>query len=351
MRRAAGAALLVAGLLPAQVRVRLQGDRPSELQRQVLRLAEPASAPAAMAALFAAGAPAVPLLADAAQRDDALSLPAVRVLGALGGIARPARPELLRLARGSGALATAAALAAAAIGERDGVLVADWSGNRVVELDPAGSALREVTVHSPWSVQPVGGDHLLVCCHGDKLLLEIGWDGKEIARRQCKGSPIHAQRLADGSTWIAENQPDHVLHIGADGSVLADRPLAARTFRVLWNDELVLLCAHALVRIGADGRQVGETAVPDSVLSIEPLASGLTRLLFRERLVEFDPPNGEHRVLGRGGYECVALRDGRLLLGDDEGLSLLDAKGDAVWRFPCHIASCIVARLEAGEQR
>jgi hypothetical protein len=128
MRRAAGAALLVAGLLPAQVRVRLQGDRPSELQRQVLRLAEPASAPAAMAALFAAGAPAVPLLADAAQRDDALSLPAVRVLGALGGIARPARPELLRLARGSGALATAAALAAAAIGERDGVLVADWSG-------------------------------------------------------------------------------------------------------------------------------------------------------------------------------------------------------------------------------
>src|SRR5262249_12731945 len=94
------AAVLAAGAA-AQVKVSLLGDQGprTPLERRVLELSMPDKQPAAMAALFAIGAPAVPLLAAEVERAGASSLPALWVLERLGGEAAAAAPVLRRIAQ------------------------------------------------------------------------------------------------------------------------------------------------------------------------------------------------------------------------------------------------------------
>jgi hypothetical protein len=339
---------LLAAAGTAQVRVSLEGRRPSELEQQVLRLAEPSSAPAAMAALFATGAPAVPLLVAAAQRDDASSLAALRVLGELGGTARAAWPALQRLTRSSPRLAAAAAHAAASIGERDSVLFADWCGHRVVEVDAEGKLLREVACTDAKSVQPLADDHLLIACYNANCVCEIDWQGRVVDSWPWQG-PMQARRLPDGTMLVAAYQGREGVHVATDGKVLVRLPGLIRMVRQEWNGDLLFLRDDdgALVRVSPTGKVLHERRLARRGLDFDVGHDGI-RVVYPNGVVQIRG-EGLERDLGFGkGIETVSvagLRDGRCLLGERGRLTMRTATGTVQWEFAARYPDSIVARL------
>lgn len=355
MRYAASPALLPVLLLvaaaPGQIRVSLRhGDQPSELQQRVLELGQEASRPAAMARLCAAGRPAVPLLLAAAQKEDALSLPALRVLAALGGLARPAQPALSRLGAGSSAMARAARETVAAIGERDSIVIADWSGNCIIELDRDGKERRRVAARSPWCVQPIADDHLLVCCHADKLVRELDWNGKEIRTWPCDGGPMQAVRLVDGSTVIAEQGPGKVQRYDADGKVVWTWKRSPRAIRVGLDDGLLLLEENGnLLALSPAGEVVREYRLDQQPMAFDLLPDGRIRVLYQNRLTEIGADGKQVEVdVARAvpGYALAMLRDGGCCLGENGKVTRRDRAGALAWSFPCQLCSRVVPRLE-----
>jgi hypothetical protein len=345
--------LLLASTAAAQVRVKLEtSGKPDALTQQVLRLGQDATRPQAMAKLIEAGRPAVSLLLRAVVAEDALSMPALRTLAEMGGMARPAVPGLQALGRKKTPLGDAARRAVAAIGERDSVVFCDWSKNCIFELDAAGTKLREVKVNSPWCVQVVEDDHLLVCCYNDDRVREVDWDGKEIASWEAKG-PIWARRQLDGTMWVSEHKNKTVQRRAMDGSVIAKVASHARTFVVGLNDNLFLLeDAGKLREVTATGDAVREIALQNQPMALYVSPGGEIRVLYGEQLITLDA-KGEPAVenKGAGGMAYAATLDGAQFFGRNGSLKRLDAKGNEVWQFSCELASCVVPRLEPADGR
>src|SRR5262249_22544422 len=153
-------------------------------------------------------------------------LPALHVLALLGGEARVAVPQLQRLlAAGPQADAPAGAagapthaqleLALAMIGERDSLLVAQFSGTGLA-LDITGKPLRTVQHGSVWGVHPLGGDRLLVA-NDSNFVEEIDWNGKRLWQAAVPGGALDARRLLDGTTVVACWTGGCVVALDADG--------------------------------------------------------------------------------------------------------------------------------------
>lgn len=349
--RALLSVLLLAFAAPGQTRVSLQhGGPPSQLEQLVLQLGQESSRPAAMAQLCAAGRAAVPLLLAAAPKDDALSLPALRVLAALGGLARPAQPALARLGAGTSSLARAARETLAAIGERDSVVLADWSGNCIIELDRDGKELRRVAVNSPWCVQPIADEHLLVCCHADKLVREIDWDGKELRSWPCAGGPMQAVRLVDGSTVIAEQGPGKVQRYDAGGKVVATWKRSPRAIRIGGDDRLLLLEENGeLLELSPTDEVVRQFDLGEQPMAFDVLPDGRIRVLYQNRLTDLGKDGKEVDVGVAGafpGYALAVLRDGGFCLGENGMVTRRNRAGEVLWSFPCKLCSRVVPRLD-----
>lgn len=345
--------LLLANAAAAQVRVKLEtSGKPDALTQQVLRLGQDATRPQAMAKLIEAGRPAVSLLLRAVVAEDALSMPALRTLAEMGGMARPAVPGLQALGRKKTPLGDAARRAVAAIGERDSVVFCDWSKNCIFELDAAGTKLREVKVNSPWCVQVVEDDHLLVCCYNDDRVREIDWDGKEIASWEAKG-PIWARRQLDGTMWVSEHKNKTVQRRAMDGKVITEVKCQARTCVIGLNDNVFLLEDTGKLReVTAAGDAVREMTLQNQPLALFLSPAGEIRVLYAESLVTLDA-KGELAVEDKstGGMAYVATVDGVRFLGRNGSLKRQDAKGVDVWQFACGLPSCIVPRLEPADGR
>jgi hypothetical protein len=295
----------------------------------------------------------VPLLVAAARRDDASSLAALRVLGELGGTARAAWPALQRLLRSSPRLARAAAHAAAAIGERDSVLFADWCGHRVVEVDAEGRLLREVACPNASSVQPLADDHLLLACYNDDCVCEIDWQGRVIDSWPWRG-PMQARRLPDGTMLVAAYQGHEGVHVAADGNVLLRFPGMIRMVQQSWNGDLLFLRDNdgALVRVAPNGKVLHERRLARRGLEFDVAHDGIL-VVYPDGVVQIRG-DGPELDLGFGeGIKTLSvagLRDGRHLLGESGRLTMRTATGAVQWQFAARHADSVVARLLVGQR-
>jgi hypothetical protein len=145
----------LAAVAAAQVKVSLLGDRSprTPLERHVLELSMADKQPEAMAALFAIGPPAVPLLAAEVERGGASSLPALAVLERLGGGAGAAVPVLARaVAAATGARRERLCEVLAGLDGPPCILVPCRQRNELVQLDFAGDVVRRTACTGPWRV-------------------------------------------------------------------------------------------------------------------------------------------------------------------------------------------------------
>ncbi len=77
---------------------------------------------------------------------------------------------------------------------KGGVIVPDYSNNKVREYDASGKMTWEATVTLPGSVVRMSNGNTLVATRGSNHLIEINKAGKEVSKRETKGSPIFVDR-------------------------------------------------------------------------------------------------------------------------------------------------------------
>ena len=77
---------------------------------------------------------------------------------------------------------------------KGGVIIPDYSNNKVREYDASGKMIWEATVQVPGAVVRMSNGNTLVATRGSSHLIELDKGGKEVKRQDTKGIPIFVDR-------------------------------------------------------------------------------------------------------------------------------------------------------------
>ena len=143
--------------------------------------------------------------------------------------------------------------------ENGNILIAEYHGRRVIEVNPRREIVREYAVRMANSAQPLENGNILLATGGANTVLEIDSEGNTVWELQGNGSFEDAVRLESGNTLIAEGNRN----------------------------------GYDLYEVDPDGERVWEIALPSSVYggldAIQPLENGNVLLsLVRGDAVEVD---------------------------------------------------------------
>lgn len=229
----------------------------------------------------------------------------------------------------------------------DRTLVLLLDDGKAVELDANDQPLWELgDLDKPLDVQYLPGERLLVAENGRNRVVERHRSGA-VLWEQAIGSPIVAQRLPDGHTFIASQT--ELREVDREGTVLFTYARTGWEFyraRRLPNGEIA--CVLGRPRAG-EGRFL-RFRLPDKVLSefpvrvgtyggrIEVLPNGhvLVPEHFNDRVVEYD---GQGNVKGqffvRRPIVALRLSNGNTLvtLMEDNRAVEFDAAGKIIWAY------------------
>jgi hypothetical protein len=337
---AVAAAALAAGA-GAQVKVSLLGDQAprTALERHVLELPLPDKQAAAMAALFAIGAPAVPLLAAEVERAGASSLPALWVLERLGGEAGAAVPVLRRAAQAAdGARRERLQAVLAQLDGPPCILVPCYANRELVQLDFDGKVVRRTACASPWRVWPLPDDHVGAVVFDVGNVVELDWQGKVVAEQKVQTALTSLRWFDDGDCVATSWSNDGTLtRFGPDFAPRWSKHTDVIQLERLFDGDLLAVSrnpARLRTFAVADGAERSSMLLPAECHSIRMLPDGnlllatpLAKLLVLDRS---GAVLRERRAPG-GAIDAVLLRDGRLLVACTDGVHLLGAADEEMW--------------------
>lgn len=345
MRRPLLPALLSIAAATAQQpeRVRLQTGREprSPLLRAVTELTMPARQRDAMQALWAAGAPAVPLLSAEVERGGAGAPAALSVLERLGGLAAPAAPVLRRAAEAAADAGWRARIEAV-LARVDGpptVLVPLFMGGAVVEFDLDGNERRRVPCGgSAWGAWPLPGDRVAVLDFQQGNIRDMTWAGAQEASHHVF-EMLGSVRVLDDGDFVFTSWKE-------DGGMLARRSpdgtlrwkLAMSAIRIdrHFGDELFVLTRKdpQLRSFTAAGEPLRAVELPLLCHAFQLLPGGGVLLAGAGGgLVELDPDGKTvaQTKHDRKLNDVFRLRDGRTVVAGDQGVAMLGADGGVLW--------------------
>jgi len=306
-------------------------------------------------ALWRAGSSVAPVLLREVQKSSAGSPMALRLLAAFGRDAASVSEPLERIySTGAHRENVAIGLTLAAIGSRDSVTVASFSGY-IVELDPDGKELRRVTQGGVWGLAPLPGDRLLVTEIATHTVREIDWQGVVHWTATVPQSPLDALRLSDGTTVVACWHGPCVVWLDAAGKETRRVDgLHAVDIEPLWSGNL-LICDHEgnrLVELDPTGDIVWQFRCPGKPMDADILPNGnlLVSINGPNRIVEYERAGDTLRVVHTKQStvqpeDVYRLRDGRMFLTHSSGASLYDSDGKQIWRAATSHSSQAIVRL------
>jgi len=102
----------------------------------------------------------------------------------------------------------------------DRTLVADYSANRVIELDAMGKETWSMEFAGPWDARALPGGNLLVTEYSANRVLEVTRDKKVVWSFTGLKTPYSAQRLANGNTLVSDGYADRVIEVSPDKRVV-----------------------------------------------------------------------------------------------------------------------------------
>ncbi|HTU20593.1 MAG TPA: hypothetical protein VMG10_21210 [Gemmataceae bacterium] len=146
--------------------------------------------------------------------------------------------------------------------------------NRVVEWDREGKPRWQINgLFSPLDAEVLPGRRVLIAEHDSKRVTERTFTGEILWEKKLPEPPIHAQRLPDGSTFIAtRKQVVEVDHSGKREIVrfrsAGDSIITARRFR---DGRVGCIANGSYFELGAAGQELRRFAAPPGVFTTNAL--------------------------------------------------------------------------------
>jgi outer membrane protein assembly factor BamB len=233
----------------------------------------------------------------------------------------------------------------------DVTLIADYSANKVFEVDKDGKVLFELKdVFGAWDAERMPDGHYLITEFSVSRVSERDGEGKFVWSFEDLKNPYDADRLPNGNVLIADTFGGRVIEVepdratGEGGDIVwsygnkegqSIRPFDAD--RLPNGNTLIAdVLGNRVLEVDQDGKTVWEAQDLPNAHDADRLPNGNTLVTLRSKgeVREIDP-DGElvWRIKGLNGpSDADRLPNGNTLVAENEHVREFDADGKEVWR-------------------
>ena len=177
-------------------------------------------------------------------------------------------------------------------------LIADYSDNRIVEVDDQGRVVFVLEeIFGAWDAECLDSGNLLITEFSVSRVQEVNRKGEMIWQFEDLKNPYDADRLPNGNTLIADVLKDRVIEVSPAGEIVWEAkglPNAHDADRLPNGNTLVTLRNKGVVlEIDRDGKIVFELSGLSSPSDADRLPNGNTLVAENTRVREFDRHGNE----------------------------------------------------------
>ncbi|MEY4675003.1 MAG: hypothetical protein RL148_2787 [Planctomycetota bacterium] len=219
-------------------------------------------------------------------------------------------------------------------------LVADFSENRIVELDDQGREVHVVpNMYGAWDAECLENGNLLVTEYSVSRVQEIDRKGQQVWVFEQLRNPNDADRLPNGNTLICDTYGNRVIEVDREKNIVWKHDREVKPFdadRLANGNTLVAdVLKDRVVEVNAAGEVVWELKNLANVHDADRLPNGNTLVTMRTRGIvqELDREGGvvwELKNLNQPS-DADRLPNGNTLVAENKRVREFDRRGNVVW--------------------
>ena len=220
-------------------------------------------------------------------------------------------------------------------------IVADYSENRIVELDEKGREVFAMNdVFGAWDVECLDNGNLLVTEFSISRVQEITRAGQQVWAFEDLKNPYDADRLPNGNTLIADTFGGRVIEVNKAGKIVWSMAEDIRPFdceRLANGNTLIADVLHErIIEVNPEGKITWELRNMKLAHDADRLPNGNTLITLREakRVIEVDRDGQvvwELRNLNHPS-DADRLPNGNTVVAENGMVREFDRNGNEVWR-------------------
>ena len=220
-------------------------------------------------------------------------------------------------------------------------LIADYSDNRVIEVDADGKetfVLEEV--FGAWDAECLANDNLLITEFSVSRVREVDRTGKTVWEFEDLKNPYDADRLAGGNTLIADTFGGRVIEVDAKGKLVWSYGKDIRPFdcdRLANGNTLIAdVLKDRIIEVNPAGEIVWERKGVPNAHDADRLPDGNTLITLRNKGVVMEIDRDGKVVFELKGLSSPSdadrLPNGNTLVAENSRVCEFDKAGKEVWK-------------------
>ena len=221
-------------------------------------------------------------------------------------------------------------------------LIADYSDNRVFEVDDQGRVVFEMNdVFGAWDAECLDSGNLLITEFSVSRVQEVDRKGNVIWAFDDLKNPYDADRLQNGNTLIADTFGGRVIEVTPDKKIVWTYDKEIRPFdcdRLANGNTLIAdVLKDRVIEVSPAGEIVWEVKNMNNVHDADRLPNGNTLITLRSagKVIEVDRDGKtvwELENLDAPG-DADRLPNGHTLVAENKQVREFDRRGNVVWKF------------------
>ncbi len=222
-------------------------------------------------------------------------------------------------------------------------LIADYSDNRVFEVDEQGRVVFEMNdVFGAWDAECLDNGNLLITEFAINRVQEVDRKGKTVWAYEDLKNPYDADRLSNGNTLIADTFGSRVIEVSPDKKVVWSYAKDIRPYdadRLPNGNTLIAdMLKDRVIEVSPAGEIVWEMKDVPNVHDADRLPNGNTLITQRNKGLVIEVDRDGRVVWQLTGLSSPSdadrLPNGNTLVAENQYVREFDRRGNEVWRKP-----------------
>ncbi len=220
-------------------------------------------------------------------------------------------------------------------------LIADYSDNRVIEVDDQGRTVFVLDeIFGAWDAECLDNDNLLITEFSVSRVQEVNRKGETVWQFEDLKNPYDADRLPNGNTLIADTFASRVIEIDKEGKILWSYSSDIRPFDVdrLPNGNTLIadVLKERVLEVSPDGEVVWEAAGLPNAHDADRLPNGNTLVTLRNKGTVLEVDRNGKVIFELSGLSSPSdadrLPNGNTLVAENTRVREFDRHGNEVWQ-------------------
>jgi hypothetical protein len=220
-------------------------------------------------------------------------------------------------------------------------LIADYSENRIIEVDEQGKELMRLEeIFGAWDAECLDNGNLLITEFSVSRVQEVDRKGNQIWMFDALKNPYDADRLANGNTLIADTFASRVIEVNRSGEIVWTFDKDIRPFDVdrLPNGNTLIadVMKDRVLEVGPTGEIVWEVKGLPNAHDADRLPNGNTLVTLRNKGAVLEIDRDGKVVFELQGLSSPSdadrLPNGNTLVAENSRVREFDRRGNEVWK-------------------